>query len=595
MTRTVFDNAMTAHVWANQSVPEGRSNNGNFYFYGRRLYSYGSHFIVGIILPGVGPVLNSDGYSISTAKHKGYAARATSYVAPSFPGLTGIADDLETLARAYSSTGETARRARADSAGARNRLAAYLEAHAAELGDKAGALTLRLMGSRADWAAFKARAIAKAARKAEAARKADRKADRERAAEYAGIPLPLFVQRATATLDRYSARRLDDMISETRAAHLAAGGPRIKAAVWARLKALRRLRKAWDSNKGNADRRAAIANLRRLRAGDYSSGGTPLAQFPTGRARAWRTLERETLVALNCHMPPATRAGLERVARVADAAARRIETREETRQRKAEARRRLLRTVQSLRDWRDKWESRETDRIAGADLRTHIAEGRPVSVLRTVQSVADLLADFTAAGRFPALAARLEALRAGPVAEALLDAEARVNDWNAAERAARAAWLAMSPDERREAWRAGETVESAHGLETAETGPLLRANAPEVSGCNVTGGELETSQGARVPLRHAFRVFQFVAACRRAGQPWRPVDSRQRGDGAYMPGPSAIRVGHFRVDSITAAGDFKAGCHAIRWAEVERLADRLGVAGCMADPETISGELESAS
>lgn len=40
MTQTVFDNAMTAHVWAQRSQPRGRSNNGNFSFERDTLYSY---------------------------------------------------------------------------------------------------------------------------------------------------------------------------------------------------------------------------------------------------------------------------------------------------------------------------------------------------------------------------------------------------------------------------------------------------------------------------------------------------------------------------------------------------------------------------
>lgn len=38
--RTVFDNDMVAHVWANRSQPHGQSHNGNFSFDGSLLYSY---------------------------------------------------------------------------------------------------------------------------------------------------------------------------------------------------------------------------------------------------------------------------------------------------------------------------------------------------------------------------------------------------------------------------------------------------------------------------------------------------------------------------------------------------------------------------
>ena len=42
--RTVFDNSMVAHVWAQQGQDFGRSNNGNLYFEGPTIFSYGSHF-----------------------------------------------------------------------------------------------------------------------------------------------------------------------------------------------------------------------------------------------------------------------------------------------------------------------------------------------------------------------------------------------------------------------------------------------------------------------------------------------------------------------------------------------------------------------
>ena len=35
----VFSNSMVAHVWAQQTQSEGRSNNGNLYFEGPCIYS----------------------------------------------------------------------------------------------------------------------------------------------------------------------------------------------------------------------------------------------------------------------------------------------------------------------------------------------------------------------------------------------------------------------------------------------------------------------------------------------------------------------------------------------------------------------------
>lgn len=80
MTRTVFPNAMVAHVWAQQTQYEGRSHNGNFYFRDSTLYSYGSHWVVGRFTRNAGGdraiLLNSRTYSISTSGHRRYAESA---------------------------------------------------------------------------------------------------------------------------------------------------------------------------------------------------------------------------------------------------------------------------------------------------------------------------------------------------------------------------------------------------------------------------------------------------------------------------------------------------------------------------------------
>ncbi len=95
----VFSNDMVAHVWAQQRQEEGKSGNGNFYFRNRELFSYGSHFLVGFVMPDGVALLNGDSYSVSTSKHQSYAARAVShrdsfYIA----GLTDWRDALGYLA-----------------------------------------------------------------------------------------------------------------------------------------------------------------------------------------------------------------------------------------------------------------------------------------------------------------------------------------------------------------------------------------------------------------------------------------------------------------------------------------------------------------
>lgn len=79
--RKVFANSMVAHVWAQQSQPEGRAANGNFYFDGPVIYSYGSHFHIARFtdarLDGRCVVLFCPtSRSISTSRHQSYVSRA---------------------------------------------------------------------------------------------------------------------------------------------------------------------------------------------------------------------------------------------------------------------------------------------------------------------------------------------------------------------------------------------------------------------------------------------------------------------------------------------------------------------------------------
>ena len=113
---------------------------------------------------------------------------------------------------------------------------------------------------------------------------------------------------------------------------------------------------------------------------------------------------------------------------------------------------------------------------------------------------------------------------------------------------------------------------------TGQKSPARYCGPPESSVTNprqLSGGELVTSQYARVPLAHAIRVFKFLKRQREAGQEW-------RANGKTLP------VGHFRVEHVTPEGSFKAGCHWVNWGEVARLAEGLGLADLAADDTTES-------
>lgn len=100
MTRTVFDNSMTAHVWAQRSQNSGKSGNGNFHFEGPFLFSCGSHFLVGYALPDGRALLNGDRYSVSTSRHQSDAWQAVLGSAYHVPNLTEFLRVLEEAERA---------------------------------------------------------------------------------------------------------------------------------------------------------------------------------------------------------------------------------------------------------------------------------------------------------------------------------------------------------------------------------------------------------------------------------------------------------------------------------------------------------------
>jgi hypothetical protein len=75
--RKVFDNSMVAHIWAQQTQSEGRSNNGQFYFRDSTIYSYGSHFPIAQFSADKSIVWFTErGYSPTTGRHISYTEDA---------------------------------------------------------------------------------------------------------------------------------------------------------------------------------------------------------------------------------------------------------------------------------------------------------------------------------------------------------------------------------------------------------------------------------------------------------------------------------------------------------------------------------------
>lgn len=109
-----YSNSQVAHVWNAQTEERGQSNNGNFYFAGPALYSYGTHFLAGYIMPDGVAFLNGDSYSVTTSGHMSDARSATSNRATfTVRELTELRDLLSAISRGKL-TADDKRRARDD-------------------------------------------------------------------------------------------------------------------------------------------------------------------------------------------------------------------------------------------------------------------------------------------------------------------------------------------------------------------------------------------------------------------------------------------------------------------------------------------------
>jgi hypothetical protein len=121
-----------------------------------------------------------------------------------------------------------------------------------------------------------------------------------------------------------------------------------------------------------------------------------------------------------------------------------------------------------------------------------------------------------------------------------------------ARREERYAKQAAEDKEKREAWLRGEPVHYPYEYYSSDT--LLR----------VYGNNVETSRGAEVPVEHAKRLWPIIEKVRARGEP-------------YVRNGHSEHVGNFVVDRIDVTGDMKVGCHFIKYDQVWKIANQLGL------------------
>ena len=170
MTQHIFDNGMTAHVWAQQEQDSGRSHNGNFYFSGRSIFSYGGHYVAGYVAPGPLYLVNTDDSSMTTkGKHLPAVWRAIDYGRGKYSNHAGV-PDLGSLASIFD--GMTGRYA-STKAEAQRQIARQIESSVATWpGTEAAARLYVAAGMAPGKAEAKAEAGGKRVERAEAKRKA---------------------------------------------------------------------------------------------------------------------------------------------------------------------------------------------------------------------------------------------------------------------------------------------------------------------------------------------------------------------------------------------------------------------------------------
>lgn len=598
MTRTVFDNGMTAHVWAQGRQSEGRSHNGNLFFDGRCLFSYGRHYVAGFRFDDGRALLNATRYSISTSRHVSEARHATRGRSEYLENLTewaalmNRADSLSTYARGPEELAEARARLWAE---ARNmaegkgpepvkgaRRAGYCERMAEELAPINPAALAWVLGYLApSMAEEKARRfadsfIAKRAANREAWKLAGRAEDMAEALgnakRWAATPLSDTLARLAAEPRRpyfSAARSVSEWDSEGKAvfravkAARAKGWTRVAEKARAHYAAIRAALPLWPEAEAVSRARA----LTRERLAEFKAAAKAEAEILAAdcaavlggqkrpeidpRGPLGRSLEpgikaaRFLASALNpTHAERFESFNADHAGRVMRAAGFRWPSAEVHFLGKAEAWERLLNRANVAA-------ARARNRSAVKAFRAFReaeAAGVPVpaAVAREARAAAQSRV-YGAPGPFRVAGFTSEAFRAIVTrAEAAERAEAQRVARERAEREA-AELAARVPN-----WRAGGRAVGR--LSDDKGGALLRVN----------GDTLQTSWGAEVPLSHAIRAFRFIALCRASGKAW-------QANGKTLP------VGHFRVDSVSASGSIKAGCHVINWPEIEAAAKAAGV------------------
>lgn len=139
--------------------------------------------------------------------------------------------------------------------------------------------------------------------------------------------------------------------------------------------------------------------------------------------------------------------------------------------------------------------------------------------------------------------------------EAIAEMEQRAKEKEERDRVRREQQRLLDEVKRAEAiprWRAGE-------------GATLRTYSyGEPALLRVKDGNVETSQGASVPVKYAPLAWKLIQRCRRTGNEWRRNGEK-------------VRLGIYQLDAVDAEGNIVAGCHRVEYEELRNVARELNL------------------
>ncbi len=526
--KSIFNNAMTAHVWAQGVQTFGQSTNGNLYFHGRALFSYRNDAPIGYLLPCGAVLISTDSYSITTSGHQWDARRAARGVIYGVPNLDALwkfaysvpAGGGVVYCQNFESRIDSAL---ADRAHVRAFVADRIAREEKPLDESAARFLLARVGLARSFDKIRRDAIAKRDREAAKARAIAQREAIDRLKQTAAI----YRQGRAALIDNLAsqvkgwqltnsnapASLIDQAQKRIRKARRLAGKDKTPPAAW---------RDAWQAH-----------GL----LGDIESD---LARALADRARALSLADRR-----------AARRRLVQAFR--NPSESNFGATIETGMHPYEVGRVIIRAC-------------ELKARAAANLAMHLRAATPhfgkiANIAERLESVNVSLSEFAHAADLSDTMAGLyddfDARRAEREAQARAEREA-------AELQARADWL-----EGKESFGRAPYFSRENGAAYIRAMNIKRNESGEI-----VAGELQTSQGASVPLVAAIRAFRFIKLVKARGAAWHR-------NGARVP------VGVFQIDSIETSGNFRAGCHSFVWDDIEALALSLGVADLAPDDSAI--------